>query len=150
MRSPPGEQQLTRIRNVGLTKTAGFTDSSSESCPQQRWEVFLVNRWKHLGEFVASCSCIWLEMHWTTDLFREEPGSYCWLPHWHKLFRNSSCELCFLPSILSRLPYLIMVINDFASLHRLIAGLQACDSCGREAQSLRKSSLVQEVSTPAG
>lgn len=28
MRSPPGEQQVTRIRNVRLTKTAGFTESS--------------------------------------------------------------------------------------------------------------------------
>lgn len=44
MRSPPGEQELTRIRTVGLMETAGFPMSTPESCPQQRHKVFPVNR----------------------------------------------------------------------------------------------------------
>lgn len=96
----------------------------------------VVNRWSHCGGPAVFCGCVCLRMHCRSCSLRGAAAGILTVT----ALPQQCFESRFLPSVFSGLLWLIMLINDFAALHHLLAGLQARSTRGQAAQSFRNCS----------
>lgn len=125
MKSPTGRQLGG---SAGQPEAGWFIDPGPRSCP--RWSRKCCSQ---VESSWWACSVLWLRL--VEDALQDCSlrGAAAGILPVTALPQQS----CSLPSVFSGLLWLVMLINDFAALHHLLAGLQARSTHGQAAQSFR-------------